>query len=343
MNTDANDDTSQEWKKKRGFVPTIVGAGLIGLAFLSTGRSSTNPVSLAASNNVIRDFEVDVVGLSTGSVNDCRLHPELAGSYKQCDADPAPWTGPTSCCCENQECKGQDYYKGCVPIPSPPVSGGAAMTHYWDGCRPSCAVTGVTPACDSTGEHPITGAVPGSICDAGTPNGPATCKSQYPQIIGGVLYGYAAQSGATAADINCGVCYKLTINGRGGVSSAIVQVTNAGDSQTGNFDLLVPGGGLGENTIGVSQYAGWNVCTNNGGPCECGSSVSRNSECTPYGGFNHESYCDSAFPGDALASKACHEVLWNIFPQMGCNQDDGYVPNMDISNSEEVTCPSFFD
>ena len=62
-------------------------------------------------------------------------------------------------------------------------------------------------------------------------------------------------------------------------------------------------------------------------------------ECALYGGFLKEAYCGSALKGDAAAQKACHDVLWGVFGQVGCNHDAGYPANLVIASKTEVACP----
>mmetsp|Transcript_43365 Transcript_43365/g.49999 ORF Transcript_43365/g.49999 Transcript_43365/m.49999 type:complete len:127 (+) Transcript_43365:159-539(+) len=55
MNTNTNNDTPPEWKKRKGFFPTIVATGLFGLALFSTDKLSTNTVpTTTMSQSVIR-------------------------------------------------------------------------------------------------------------------------------------------------------------------------------------------------------------------------------------------------------------------------------------------------
>jgi len=58
MNTDTHAEAPQEWKKKKGFFPTIVGASLFGLALLSTGQVSTVDNNNEGQMNVIRSSRV---------------------------------------------------------------------------------------------------------------------------------------------------------------------------------------------------------------------------------------------------------------------------------------------
>jgi len=68
MNTDTNNDTTPEWKKRKGFIPTIVVTGLFGLALFSTDKMFTNTVP-TISQSAIRGFEVDVVGGIKGTLS----------------------------------------------------------------------------------------------------------------------------------------------------------------------------------------------------------------------------------------------------------------------------------
>lgn len=55
MNSDTNAEVPQEWKKKKGFFPTIVGASLLGVAVLSAGKIFTvNNNNEDASTNLVR-------------------------------------------------------------------------------------------------------------------------------------------------------------------------------------------------------------------------------------------------------------------------------------------------
>jgi hypothetical protein len=73
-------------------------------------------------------------------------------------------------------------------------------------------------------------------------------------------YGFAAYNGAS-----CGTCFQLQFTGQGHNSPAkpavagmqmIVQVINIGGLETGQFDLLIPGGGVGAMTAGCTAQWG---------------------------------------------------------------------------------------
>jgi len=267
--------------------------------------------------------------------NDCNVLPSgTAGSYKQCGGQN--WKGPTVCCCDDQKCSGDQNYKQCTPHSNASVVNSIGqMTHYWDCCKPSCAWPGgqglLVKSCDSTG---ATKSDPNakSVCDDSS--GSATCKDQMPWIEDGILYGFGAVAGDPKTSDICGKCYELEFSNARSITKAQVMVTNGGDSAPGNVDFLVPGGGFGQFN-GCSSYGGWSVYTPQG-PCSPGSD---SPECAQYGGFKGEKYCDSAFPGDLTAAKACHDILFSVFPQIGCNHDAGYPPNLEITSKTEIPCP----
>jgi len=256
-------------------------------------------------------------------------------------------TGCSSeCCCSNQACEAQfndqgDTWQQCVmssAATSEPTI--LHLTHYYDGCRPSCSYQQYTSEsfptpvsfCDAEGENVLTDDAAVSVCeDGGTA---ATCKDHYPWVQDRVLYGFAAMAGATANDIPCGVCYQLTFSNARNIDSAVVMVTNAGDSEGSNIDLMVPGGGLGEFTTGLANY-GWGqfyeYCSREEGV--------DTSSCMNKGGFTSESVCDAALEGDNDAVDACHGALFNVFGQLGCDLDDGFPPNLDVVSKVEVACP----
>ncbi len=154
------------------------------------------------------------------------------------------------------------------------VSGSGKATRYWDSCKPHCAWdgkdkesnVGTARTCHADGS--IAGTGEKSACDGG-PAG--TCADQAPMIINDeYAYAFAAYSGNGAV---CGRCFMLTFNGttdNGDKSSIrnkklIVMISNIGyDVQQGNFDIMIPGGGVGAfsgcRQMGIScagaQYGG---------------------------------------------------------------------------------------
>ncbi|KAL0067978.1 hypothetical protein AAF712_004881 [Marasmius tenuissimus] len=125
-------------------------------------------------------------------------------------------------------------------------------TRYWDCCKPSCGWTGKASVskpvstCDKAGN--VLDPSVKSGCDSG---GTAfTCTNYSPFAVdNNTAYGFAAVrlSGQTESSWCC-ACYELTFTS-GPVSGKkmIVQATNTGgDLGNNHFDILMPGGGVGE-------------------------------------------------------------------------------------------------
>ena len=156
----------------------------------------------------------------------------------------------------------------CSALPN--VTGGNGFaTRYWDCCQPHCAQfdghrcgeNGI----QSTGDQK-------SACDGG---GSFACYDESPRAVSDCLsYGHIAK-----ANPNCGGCYRIQFTGEGQHNvndpgskaiqgkQMIVKVTNTGSDVAGNqFDLMVPGGGVGQ----------FNACSRQWGTTDLGAQ---------YGGF----------------------------------------------------------
>lgn len=131
----------------------------------------------------------------------------------------------------------------------PNVSGGAGFaTRYWDCCQPACAQNGghkcSQDGVTQTGDN-------GSSCTGG---GAFACYDDAPRAVSNCLsYGHTAK-----ANPNCGGCFRIQFTGTGhdnvnDIGSKLIQgkqmivkVTNTGSDVAGNqFDLMIPGGGVG--------------------------------------------------------------------------------------------------
>lgn len=168
------------------------------------------------------------------------------------------------------------------------------------------------------------------------PNANAMCKSQYPFIKDNILYGTVARNNPGKSD--CGKCWEVefqNINPKSNVTKAYLQQTNLGYDVNGWGDFLVPGGGFGAFN-GCAFMDGWKVYTDQGGPC---SQTSDTETCAQYGGFKKQELCNTAFPGDPGAQKACDDILWGVFPDP---DGAGYPGNLKVKRYREVTPPSEF-
>lgn len=168
------------------------------------------------------------------------------------------------------------------------------------------------------------------------PNANAMCKSQYPFIKNGILYGTVARNDPHKD--GCGKCWEVefsNINPKSNVTKAYLQQTNLGYDVNGWGDFLVPGGGFGAFN-GCTFMEGWKVYTDQGGPC---SPTSDTENCARYGGFKKQDLCNTAFPGDPAAQKACNDILWGVFPDP---DSAGFPGNLKVKRYREVTPPPEF-
>ena len=150
---------------------------------------------------------------------------------------------------------------GGTVVHPPPVTNGANgwASRYWDCCKPACGwqanVRTGTPmvSCDKQNNRLNGNFDARNSCESG---GTAyMCWDGAPWAVSDKLaYGFAAASGANYV---CGRCYQLQFTGSGhngsnpGAQSLngktmIVQIINNGGVAGDQFDLLIPGGGVGE-------------------------------------------------------------------------------------------------
>nr|BAF57355.1 putative glycosyl hydrolase family45 [uncultured symbiotic protist of Hodotermopsis sjoestedti] len=147
------------------------------------------------------------------------------------------------------------------------VSGSGTTTRYWDCCKPSCSWTGkatVSSPVKSCGKDGSTASVQDekSGCDGGTSY---MCANQIPRAVNdsyAIGFAAAAISGWNEAQACCS-CIELTFTS-GAVSGKklVVLVTNTGgDLGSNQFDLAIPGGGVGIYNACTDQYGapadGW--------------------------------------------------------------------------------------
>jgi hypothetical protein len=142
------------------------------------------------------------------------------------------------------------------------VSGSGKTTRYWDCCKPSCGWTGKASVsspvacCGKDGSTKV-GVAEKSGCDGGSAY---MCSNQIPQAINdsyAIGFAAASVSGWNEAQACCS-CMELTFTD-GAISGKklVVQITNTGsDLGSNQFDLAIPGGGVGIFTSGCSSQWG---------------------------------------------------------------------------------------
>lgn len=177
--------------------------------------------------------------------------------------------------CEAEGEEGPPKPPDCSGEGLPMVSGGDGFaTRYWDCCQPHCAQQD-GHKCSQDGTSRTGDGT--SSCNGG---GSFACYDEAPHAVSDCLsYGYIAK-----ANPNCGGCYRIQFTGQGEHDATdpgsqmiqgkqmIVKVSNTGSDVAGNqFDLMVPGGGVGmfnacsrqwnNNDLG-DQYGGFlSTCT----------------------------------------------------------------------------------
>ncbi|HTA94221.1 MAG TPA: carbohydrate binding domain-containing protein [Polyangiaceae bacterium] len=214
--------------------------------------------------------------------------------------------------------------------PLPAISGGSTgfATRYWDCCKPACAWPGTQSmaSCDSSGNTSQgKGNNNQSACSGGDSY---MCYNYEPWVDssnGDIAYGFAAASGSNYV---CGRCFEVQFNGTGNSGGTnqltqktmYLQVINDGGVQANQFDILIPGGGVGAMNACTQQW-GQNADLGSqfGGLfAECNDDVA----CT-------QNKCNSVFAGkpDLLA---------------GCNWFLTWYTAADNPNIvyQQVSCPS---
>ncbi len=217
--------------------------------------------------------------------------------------------------------------------PPPDISGGSNgwASRYWDCCKPACGWTGNTG-----GRNPIKSCSQSNqtLSDNNAKNaceGGGTafmCWQDSPWSVGDKLsYGFAAASGGNYV---CGRCYHLQFsgsshNGSGTSTQAlngkhmIVQVINNGGVAADQFDLLIPGGGVGA----------LNACNTQWGTADLGAQ---------YGGFL------AGCNGDVNCVKQKCQTVFNGKQDLldGCNWFLGWFGAADNPNFtfKQIACPS---
>jgi Glycosyl hydrolase family 45 len=228
----------------------------------------------------------------------------------------------------------------------PPVIDGGTQgwaTRYWDCCKPECGWKekvpgGSTPvqSCNKADQSLGGNYTQASACD-GDQNGAYMCGNFGPWAVSDTLaYGFAAVNMGSGY---CGKCYQLQFSGTSHTAqndpgsqslkgkSMIVQAINTGGVDGTQFDLLIPGGGVGANNACSAQWSG----------VELGEQ---------YGGFYLA--CQKAHNFDYASSKSCAaQKCQSAFANKpdflaGCNFFVNWLGAPDNPNLvfKETTCPA---
>ena len=196
-------------------------------------------------------------------------------------------------------------------------TGSGWATRYWDCCKPHCswpehANGNFSKQCTNKGQNESTDWGGGSVCSGG---GLMTCTSQIPFTIDGCSdMGFAFAAVPASDGGSCGKCYQLTFTGKGKYSTdanhraikdkkLIIMTTNiGGDVQQGQFDIMIPGGGVGM----------FNGCSSMGWGPQGEQYGGLLSDCEKAKNYNAsatlsclKSKCAEVFSSDAKAKQGC--------------------------------------
>ena len=225
----------------------------------------------------------------------------------------------------------------------PRIDGGSPgwASRYWDCCKPACGWTGTVPggstpvsSCTAQGQSMGSNYDARNACESG--GSAYMCQDFGPWAVSDTLaYGFAAVSRSDY----CGRCYQLQFTGKshnattdaGSASlsnkTMIVQAINNGGVGSDQFDLLIPGGGVGD----------FDACSSSWGTSSLGERYGGFFlACQKQNGFNHE-------VSKTCAKDKCQSVFANK-PDLlrGCLffTDWFNAPDNPALVFKEVTCPA---
>jgi len=160
----------------------------------------------------------------------------------------------------------RDSSPNIIPIPNG-ISGEGITTRYWDCCAPSCAWDGnidtsnmiPVQTCQADGS---TNSTKENNAQSGCEQGGVayTCSNQQPYLVNSTLaFGWSAASFTGGADVSkCCACVLLSFKGQLAGKQFLVQIVNTGtDLNQNQFDLQIPGGGVGIFNLGCMTQ--WNT------------------------------------------------------------------------------------
>ena len=203
------------------------------------------------------------------------------------------------------------------------VSGGASgsgwATRYWDCCKPSCSWTSNTSnlarTCSNKGTTIVSDVEATSTCDGGQAG---ACISQIPFTVDGCTeYAFAFAAVPASNGGQCGHCYELTFTGEGHYNSTnantkklktqgkklIVMASNVGaDVSQGQFDVMIPGGGVG--IYNGCSSMGWGDQGQQYGGLLSDCETANNYDASKYASCLTNK-CNSVFANDATAKAGC--------------------------------------
>ena len=324
--------------------------------YLIYGNGEVSDVNCNVVGNITNHFGGNIVGadgkIIVENVNSAQLDTVSVENNIACPAKAAPSSsaGKTNVSSSSKKAearsssssKQNQQATGCPDIKTKGGGGSGWATRYWDCCKPSCswqenAGGKLSRQCTNKGRTNDTNWGNGSVCDGG--GSAMACISQIPFTIDGCSdMGFAFAAVPASNGGQCGKCFQLTFTGAGHYNSTnsntnaikgkklIIMVTNVGhDVEQGQFDIMIPGGGVGAFN-GCSSMGWGNQGQQYGGLL---------SDCETETGYNADQYrscltnkCNSAFSGDSDAKKGC--LFLAEYMHAAGNPEHNYV---------EIECP----
>jgi hypothetical protein len=260
--------------------------------------SSVRPAVPTASDSSITDVPVrpDVsVGADGAAARDSEAGPPTARDSSTVDAGRPPVVD-----------SGAPVPDAAAPVTGvcvvPTTGSDGFTTRFWDCCKPSCAWSTSVRACTSA-SNPIGDRNAQSACTGGPAH---ACYNFAPWAVNGSLaYGFAAST-----SVACGQCVELSFTGQSNSRASdpgsaavcgkkmIAQIVNTGGIAGNQFDIMVPGGGVGDFDACSKQWGTSNLGERYGGfmlACQRQSNdYATYKSCT-------KSWCASVFSGGDTA------------------------------------------
>lgn len=295
------------------------------IAQMADPLAKGNIVSTTTGETLVKDVDTkDLTVIHQAENLACQAQPASSATVvvnsSSTPATPASSTPKTSSSATPKSSSSAPKTSGGCPVIKTKGGGGSGWaTRYWDCCKPSCSWNenaGGNPAkqCDANGKNQNNNYAAQSVCSGGNA---ATCLSQIPFTVSGCTeYAFAFAAVPASNGGQCGKCFQLTFTGEGKYGDCpncrklanakkklIVMVTNVGgDVNQGQFDIMIPGGGVGMFN-GCSQMGWGNQGEQYGGllsncETETGYSSGAYTSCL-------EKKCNSVFSNDAQAKEGC--------------------------------------
>lgn len=199
----------------------------------------------------------DPANSNCANIGNGSVKPQQSSSSQQPQQQPSSSSVKSSSSTVKPSSSSQGGQQGATPTFTP-VAGGKNNadgwgSRYWDGCKPSCGWQANSPSrtarsCGKDGLTRLSGYDDANIKDGGNAG---VCLDQSPRVINNIAYAYAASH----SNGDCGKCFLLEFTGTSHDKpdptalkgkKMVVMISNIGGDVGGTqFDIMIPGGGIG--------------------------------------------------------------------------------------------------